>query len=534
MKKKLSILLASLASISVLVTSFLLMNENMMFSPIGGKAFELDQNGIDVKKEAVVTNKSGASVNTTFFDATLDDDGIFIESNNYVIWSNDEDSPIRGIDSVSIYTDLGSSYVKDYIDVVIYTSFNHLNFEDIQFGKYDDLNTQGMLNYYYSSLGVGNFKCDISEENARYFLMVICSKIDVHITDVTITSICEDEPSGSEVIGEFDHYRADELEVLPNDFPFIGNGAYESLAIPEYSVDFYISGLKGNVYNFRYSLVEYGYSLVDVSEDIHNTYTYQKPNPDSASVDDKYFTLRITEGDEYDDFVFNENIKYYAYAEAEKRPDYKNNTWPSESIGEDVGNDGYQSIASDPCIPVNGFTYLYNGGMAHARFENKDEETLQAILNSYKTYKTRFEDLGFILTYESNYDHSKEPYIDTINIELYAPKLDYRLLFIYEYTPKYDRCDVTFEFRRCTAMDVTAFNEELAEESIPGITTESMKFVENNPYYSSPIKVSDLYTYADVLKENEITVTSVNKYGLVSDKITFTRYKNSLNYKISF
>ena len=534
MKKKLSILLASLTSFSVLVASFLLMSENMMFSPIRGKAFELDQNGINVKKEAVVTNKSGASVNTTFFDATLDDDGIFIESNNYVIWSNDEDSPIRGIDSVSIYTDLGSSYVKDYIDVVIYTSFNHLKFEDIQFGKYDDLNTQGMLSYSYSPLGVGNFKCDISEGNARYFLMVICSKIDVHILDVTVTSKCAEEPTGSEAPGEFNHYREDELAILPNDFPFIGNGAYESFPVSGYSVDFYISGLKGKVNEFRYSLVEYGYSLVEVSEDKHNTYTYQKPNPESTYEDDEYFTLTITEGDEYDDFVFNENIKYYAYPEAEKRPDYKNNSWPSKKIGEYVGNAGYQSIASDPCIPVNGFTYIYDKGMASAEFKDLDKETMQTILDGYKDYKTRFEDLGFILTYVTDYDHSKEPYISAINMELYAPNLDYRLYFIYQYTYSSNKCGVTFEFRRCTAMDVTAFNEELAEESIPGITTESMKFVENNPYYSSPIKVSDLYTYADVLKENEITVTSVNKYGLVSDKITFTRYKNSLNYKISF
>ena len=506
-----------------------------MFSPIRGKAFELDQNGINVKKEAVVTNKSGASVNTTFFDATLDDNGIFIESNNYVIWSNDLDSPIRGIDSVSIYTDLGSIYsVKDYIDVVIYTSFNYLVFEDIQFGKYDDLITHGMYMYNYSSLGVGNFKCDISEGNARYFLMVICSKIDVHILDVTVTSKCAEEPTGSEAPGEFNHYREDELAILPNDFPFIGNGAYESFPVSGYSVDFYISGLKGKVNEFRYSLVEYGYSLVEVSEDKHNTYTYQKPNPESTYEDDEYFTLTITEGDEYDDFVFNENIKYYAYPEAEKRPDYKNNSWPSKKIGEYVGNAGYQSIASDPCIPVNGFTYIYDKGMASAEFKDLDKETMQTILDGYKDYKTRFEDLGFILTYVTDYDHSKEPYISAINMELYAPKLDYRLFFIYQYSSKLNICDITFEFRRCTAMDVTAFNIELAKESIPAITTGSMKFVEDNPYYSSPIKVSDLYAYAEALKESEITVTSVNKYGLVSDKITFTRYKNSLNYKISF
>ena len=70
---------------------------------------------------------------------------------------------------------------------------------------------------------------------------------------------------------------------------------------------------------------------------------------------------------------------------------------------------------------------------------------------------------------------------------------------------------------------------------MPAITTGSMKFAEdNNAYYGSPIKESDLYAYAEVLRESGITVTSVNKYGLVSDKITFTRCKNSLTYKIQF
>ena len=540
MKKKLVLLTASLASVSLAITAIIFARNNFSFDQVNASEFTLAPNGIDVKKEVIVNNKSGAKVNTTFFDASLDEGGIYLEANKYVTWSNDIDSPIRGIDYVSIFTDLASSYiVNSNIDIVIYTSYNHLNFEDIQFGKYSDLSTQGMYLYSYISLGDGNFKCNIDNDNARYFLIVICSKMDVHITDVTINSICNEEPSGSEDIGVFDHYLEDEASALPNDFPFIGNGAYQCNPYLYGEVEFFISGYKGNTNLFRYSLVEYGYSLVDTAIDIHNTYTYQKYNPDYTSEDDKYFTLTITEGDEYDDFVFNENIKYYSNAGVEITPDHKSNSWPSNKIGQYVENIGYQSIASDPYIAFEGINYYFDeySGIAYATFTNEEEETLQTILDGFKEYKTRFEDIGFILTYETDYDHSKEPYISAINYKLLSPKLDYRALFIYQVSKTAGgdiKCSINFEFEKNNLMGIDDFNIVLEDHELPGITVGSMKFVNRESLYGSPIKASDLYTYAEVLGDSGVTVTRVNKNELISDKISFTRYKNSLTYKITF
>ena len=539
MKKKLALLTTFLVSTALAITAIIFAEQNFNFDQVTGTTFVLDTNGVDVKKEAMVNNKNGAKVNTTFFDTTLDENGIFIEAGNYVIWSNDIDSPIRGIESVSIYTDLASSYsINPYIDVAIYTSYNYLNFEDIQFGQYSDLVTKGMYNYYYTFLGDGNFNCDIEEENARYFLAVICSKIDVHITDVAINSICGKEPTGSEDIGVFNQYRQSESDILPNDFPFIGNGSYESNTNSGDAVEFFISGLKGNVSYFRYSLVEYGYSLVDVSEDVYNIYTYQKYNPAHTSEDDQYFTLRITEGDEYDDFVFNEEVKYYLDPEVAIVPNYKNNSWPSANIGNYLNNAGYQAIASDPCIALNGINYGYDNGFAYADFVNPEDEILEPILDGFKNYKTRFEDIGFILTYESDIDPDKELYA-TINYELYAPKFDYRLYFIYQVTKNAFTgniiCRISFEFRKYNSMDITEFNTKLVTKELPTFaTTGSMVFADDNPYYGSPIKASDLYAYAEVLTKNGITVDRVNKNELISNKIRFVKYKNSLTYKITF
>ena len=69
---------------------------------------------------------------------------------------------------------------------------------------------------------------------------------------------------------------------------------------------------------------------------------------------------------------------------------------------------------------------------------------------------------------------------------------------------------------------------------LPDFTAESMDLVNRESLYGSPIKVFDLYTYAEVLRDSGVTVTKVNKNELISDKIDFTRYKNSLTYIIKF
>ena len=65
-----------------------------------------------------------------------------------------------------------------------------------------------------------------------------------------------------------------------------------------------------------------------------------------------------------------------------------------------------------------------------------------------------------------------------------------------------------------------------------------MEFIEDpdreNTYDGCSFKASDLYAYAEALEAAGISVSSANKRELVTDIVTFSRYENTLAYKITF
>ena len=531
MKKKKFCLTAIVCGFALSAMALLMSQVTPNLFPTYSSEFIAASNGIDVQKAAVVNDKS-ITVNTTFYDADLDEIGIDLKANNYVVWSNDIDSPIRGISDLSIYTDLGSYGVyRDYVEVVCYTSYNHLDFIDIQLGKYNDLNTLGMFSFYPTPLGNGNVKYSVDNDNAQYFLMVIMTKMDLHITDVKVYTECGEMPSGSEDIGEYNSYTSYELENLPENFPFIGNGSYESSISPGSESTFYISGLKGLIDDFRYRLVEYGFTLVDISGDAVKTYTYEKDNPDKTGEDDAYFKLTRTEGIVYDDFVFNESITYSFVPTYWLGPEKSN--WPTEHIATYLGNPGYAYIYSDPFIRLENVSYIIDGCFVFTSWNTIDEDSLSIVLEDTRAYRERLIDLGFILITDTFSPKSPgEPY-GLANIKLYSPHLDYYMFIIYQVDGPNKKCSLTFEFRPKNEMSRTEFNEILLEKELPGFIEGNMVFLkEEDYYYVSPLTIKDLNLYAEALEAAGIDIGWVNKMQLVSEKIVIDRYENSLIYQV--
>ena len=528
--------LAAFSLVCAFLLSILFINGNVDPAfPLGGTGFSLADNGIDVTKEATVNGKS-VTVNTTFHDASFDESGIFVEANHYVAWSNDLDSPIRGISSLSLYTDAGSySIYNDNVKVVCYSSYHHLDFTDIQFGGYADLMTLGMFSFYPVPLGGGAVRYVVDNANARYFLLVILTKMDIHISDVKVYTPCGEEPSVIEEAGEYGAYTSYEQNNLPSGFPFVGNGSYETTISPGSEVNFYVSGLKGNIEDFRYRLVQFGYVFVDVAEGVRDTYTYQKLNPAATCDDDRYFTLMRTEGDVYDDFVYNERITYYA------TPTYwagtsRTTNWPSESIAAYLEEPSYRFVASEPYIGLDGVRYINDpANIAAAEWYGLDKEKLSTVLKAVRDYRDRLVELGFILVRDTFSPKSPgEPY-GLANIRLYSPDLRFSVFMIHQCDGEGKKCYATFEFHRETTMDLPAFNATLTNNGIPAMPQGEMVFLnEDDFYYAAPVKYSDLTAYRDALLEAEVDIGWVNKNELVSNKITFTRQGKSLIYKVRF
>ena len=532
MKKKIICLVTAVSTLAA--TAMTLFLSKASFNPLPAQGSGFVVSGTDVKKAASVNDKS-VTVNTTFYDTQLDETGIDLKANDYVVWSNDEDSPIRGISDLAIYTDLGTYGVyRDYVEVVCYTSYNHLDFIDVQLGKYDDLNTLGMFSFYPTPLGGGgNVKYSVDNVTARYFLMVIMTKMDLHITDVKVYSKCGDEPTGSEVVGEYNSYTNYELENLPENFPFIGNGSYESSISPGSESTFYISGLKGLIDDFRYRLVEYGFTLVDISGDAVKTYTYEKDNPDKTGDDDAYFKLTRTEGIVYDDFVFNESITYSFVPTYWLGPEKSN--WPTEYIATNLENPGYAYIYSDPFVRLENVHYIIDGCFVFTSWNTIDEASLRIVLEDTRAYRERLIDLGFILITDTfSPKSSGEPY-GLANIKLYSPHLDYYMFIIYQVDGPNKKCSLTFEFRPKNEMSRTEFNEILLQKELPGFAEGNMVFLKEEDYYhASPLTIKDLTLYFEALVAAEIDVSFVSKEQLLSSKIVIDRYENSLIYQVHF
>lgn len=189
---------------------------------------EATENG-DISLEVMLTSGK-YHVNTTIKGATLDQGNIQIAANSYAIWSNDSDSPMRGISGFYI-TFSEETHFGESSDPIFYGSFNPLTFEGIQSGLYHDLKTTKLPSYATSDYLTYRFESfDPVLTDCRYFLAIIpTEKTAFNISEFKVATPCSVEPSREdESVGTFSNYQDDILEKIPAEahFPFVGNGSY--------------------------------------------------------------------------------------------------------------------------------------------------------------------------------------------------------------------------------------------------------------------------------------------------------------------
>ena len=260
-----------------------------------------NENG-DISVEVMLASGNN-SVNTTVNGATLENDQIHIDTNSYAVWTNDIDSPIRGISAFYITFAQKIISFNDH-PPIFYGSYNHLTFEGIQNGLYQDLKMTRLPMYSTYDQYTYNFeRIDPVLTDCRYFLAVISTgEVEFNITGFEVSTPCDDEPTREDPsIGTFSNYQRDILDKIPEEatFPFIGNGSYSYTMVSWDDVGD-LPSLKflqtsENVSNFFINLGQNGYSM-SYEEDNYRVYRKQIDESDLYYTFEYYYFWESSNG----------------------------------------------------------------------------------------------------------------------------------------------------------------------------------------------------------------------------------------------
>lgn len=293
MKKKSLILMCSALS-AVALTTVLCMNSGNFSSE--RTYFSISKLGFssvgaeDIQYSAIVNGTH--SVNTSVYNGTLENEMVKVSKNNYITWSNDLDSPIRGISSISLSRASSSQGGSYYF----YFSFNHLTLDNILEGKYQDLEFIKMDSGVESS---NLITFDVNKLDHRYFLLLyLAPSTNAYFSDLSIETPCAEEPHrGDESIGIIDDYNDELRNSLPSHVPFIGNGSYIEFENSEFDDAKAIKCIqKESGYSlFESSLVNNGY--------IHSKTTLEQKYYQKHLANDSYYTVVVERQSTYDDLI---------------------------------------------------------------------------------------------------------------------------------------------------------------------------------------------------------------------------------------
>ena len=308
---------------------------------------EVNNNG-DISKKVML--KSGKNyVNTTIKGALLENNEVVITSNKYAIWTNDEDSPIRGINELSFVCNrkLDSNYLPQF-----YGSYNHLNLSDIMNGRYQDLH---FIKYTSYSYGDNDYRFhNLSLTDCRYFLAIIPAGYrELTIRDFSISTPCGDEVHrDDESVG---YFATDYPQAVKDYFPdlsFVNNGSYTYETYDWGETNLTYLQPKDTYNNILIKgLTDRGFTMTYFDSE-NNTYFYQKEIDESGI----YTTYAIYNKREYDDLVAFEVYKYF-------HPLLKpSSIWPSDTINLFFEDEAFKTITShNPNIFAEGTNYIvYN------------------------------------------------------------------------------------------------------------------------------------------------------------------------------
>ncbi len=341
-------------------------------------------------------NGGNNTINTTIQNASLTNDIVKASANSYIVWSNNNESPIRGISSISLsYTNSETAPSGTYY---FYFSYNHLTLDDILDGCYYDLEVL-RFNHVEENNKVITF--DVNKLNHRYFLLVYgASNSDAYYNGLSVTTPCADEPyRDNKSVGLFSDYDSNLRSQLPNHVPFIGNGSYFNfdiggsptsigiLCLQRESVfDHFVNQLISNGYIMANAVSSKKYYQKDVGNGLFYTISVQ---PNMIVLDDLYVGLIVFLGEQswmgselangYFDYSSDYDKKIEIMGKLEK------NAMENFLTGIPLAqNDGYMRFSSRISLATNEYIYGYGFGVLS---EGNINGTLPNVSNNnYPTY----------------------------------------------------------------------------------------------------------------------------------------------------
>lgn len=441
------------------------------------------------------------------------EENLVIEHGSCAVFSNVTDSPIRGIGELSLQLQASGQ-----LYFFFYLSYNPLNLNDILDGKYQDLKTVIYNQYMWGSQTISTKEMGMDFLDYRYFLSVIYSpQCDVAIQSMSVSTPCGKEPVQVPVGTFRDHYSEQELEMIPEDTPFIGNGSYY---IYSQVGSYFINALqnKGKLESFKAQFKAAEYSMVnDSMAETQGILIYQK----SAS-GDLYKTFAI-ESEPY--LIGDYELIRLQYAGLmPSMQEYS--SWPGEAINEFVTDKEFQDMIFDPELPEScRYTLLktYSGTSeedftakgvtVQITFENKSE-TILSISSAVKALIAEYENTyGFIIA--NNDDSYEWGDISTLDNYQYhysrtSSNVSYNVLVYFalnsEYTNSLQIRYIEYVFNDFPHNELEqAFGEGYFDDIIStnakyrSVSGSSPSPVSRKSYYAKDLTEEEIETYVDSL-----------------------------------
>jgi len=512
MKKKKALVMLAASFALTIGTLFAVAKVNGDGSVFGKKNlnddFVLDNTTIQKASEEediyrAVMVSATASINVKLSGVKEIGENLVIEHGSCAVISNVTDSPVRGIDELSLQLQASGQ-----LYFCFYLSYNPLNLNDILEGKYQDLKAVICPQYIYGSQTISTKDMKMDFLDYRYFLSIIyCSECDITIQSMFVSTPCGDEPAAVPVGTFRDHYSEQELEMIPEDTPFIGNGSYYLLS--NYgSVFSYFLQNKGKYQQFINAFESAGYVMVnDSMAETQGMLIYQK---NAGGDGDLYKTFVIMS----EPYLIGD-YEYIALQYAglmQSMQEYS--SWPQEHIESYLTDDEFKGMVFDPGLP-DGCRYTllesHGGGSfgtskgvtVQVSFE-KNSETIVAIDTAVKALIAEYEHTyGFIVASNDSSSSSgaigKDYYF---NYSRTSPNVSYTVRVYLSITDSFTILQISYVEYDFEEFPHSALETQFGEGCFDDIASTKAKYRSTSG--TSPSPVSRMSYYAKDLTEEEI------------------------------
>ena len=477
--------------------------------------------------QAIMLDSGKNSVNVTIKRASVSDNLINVEQGDYITISNDLDSPIRGITSFSIRSSaFVSGDISNTVQAYFYLSYNQITLENVFAGKYHDL--VFVRPNSMSSDAQGNLSFGFGGGDSRYFLAVICGKQNFSISEMTIHTPCAAEPTREdESVGTYSSYKTEEAALLPESFPFVGNGSYQSNI---YGGMIQFHNLQQNTFvsSFYSSLTTNGYQMANVVE---GTFVFQKETSEDSG---QYYTILLqdpTTAETYGDLVYIMTA-YYGVQDWMG----SDGSFPLDDLKAKFSSETFVAHLSSPSLTGDSLSYMLVDASQNYVTQwaviisgfSTEPETLANYGNEFEAYlNTYVTQYSYIIAQSKTYPSYDENYPNSYSYsgKAFSPDYSHCINLMFSYNE--EQSSITgqmlyLEYARYNDSTLGALIDSLfGAGAIPSITTSSAYYVVDyatesgsSKYfecYAINITDTEAFNYRTVLLNNGFTTNSLGE-----------------------